>query len=557
MRCARGSTTSSKAADVGELDAGHLSARALHAEGVTHLFGLGGGHINPTWWAAPAEGLHIVDVRHEAAAVYAAQGWALTTGAPGACIVTAGPGVTNALTGLATAQADGVPLVCLAGAATDRGGELGEVEHLDQLALVRPVTKNAERVRHLDRVPAAIARAFRIATHGRPGPTYVEIPIDVAHSTIDESAVAPLPAMRATAPPVLASDHAVIDDVARLVRGARRPVVVAGSGVWWSRGGGAALRAFVETTGIPVVTRQAGRGVVPDDHPASFGRDWQQVVFQADALLVIGSRLNYFFGYGAFEHLDSLIQVDIEPSELGRSQRPPDITMTGDAAVVLDALAAAIGPLALTEWRELLAGQRRAIDGAKAALATSDVAPVHPLRVCAEVVARVPDDAVVVPDGANNLMWCNVGIPARCPGSVVSMGPLGTIGHGIGLALGAACARPGRPVVWMVGDGSFGFHAMELDTAARHDLPIVAVIMNNAGWSGAWIPLGVRHYERMAAMWDGVGELVEHPDALGSALDRALDSGRPAILNVAVDPAPEWYPGRAFGPPADPAPRVP
>jgi len=535
---------------MGRLDSGHLSARALAAEGVTHLFGLGGGHIDPTWSAAPREGIRVVDVRHEAAAVYAAQGWALATGDPGACIVTAGPGVTNALTGLATAHSDGVPVVCLAGAATDRGGEIGEVEHLDQLALVRPVTKSAERVRHLDRLPSAIARAFRVATHGRPGPAYVEMPIDVAHSRIDESDVVwPAAARRARGPDLIALDRTAIDDAAALLRAARRPAVVAGSGVWWSRGGARALRDLVEKTGIPVVTRQAGRGTVPDDHPASFGRDWQQIVFQADVLLVVGSRLNYFFGYGAFDHLDALIQVDIEPGELGRSRRPPDVTILGDAAGVLDALCAALDPLDIDAWRAALAHQREVIEDGKAALAASTSTPIHPLRVCAEVVARVPDDAVIIPDGANNLMWCNVGIPARTPGSVVSMGPLGTIGHGIGLALGAACARPERPVVWMVGDGSFGFHAMELDTAARHELPIVAVVMDNGGWSAWWIPLGVRHYERMAAMWDGVGEAIEDPEALGPALDRAFASGRPAVLRVRVDPAPEWFPGRAFGPP--------
>jgi acetolactate synthase-1/2/3 large subunit len=537
---------------MGQVDAGHLSARALVAAGVSHLFGLGGGHIKPTWWAAPGAGLRIVDVRHEAAAVYAAQGWALATAEPGACIVTAGPGVTNALTGLATARADGVPVVCLAGAATDRGSEFGEVEHLDQLALVAPVTKSAERVRDLDRIPSAIARAFRIATEGRPGPTYVEIPIDVAHSTIDDGDVehAALPTA-ARSPRALTPDPGPVDEVVELLRNARRPVLIAGSGVWWSRGGARALRDLVDATGIPVVTRQAGRGTVPDDHPASCGRDWQQVMFQADVAIVVGSRLNYFFGYGAFDHLDALVQVDIEPGELGRSLRPPDVAIVGDAAAVLGALTSALEPLDIGSWRALLARQRDAITHSKGRLAASGGSPIHPLRVCTEVVARVPDDAVIIPDGANNLMWCNVGIPARTPGSVVSMGPLGTIGHGVGLALGAACARPGRPVVWMVGDGSFGFHAMELDTAARHELPIVAVVMNNGGWSGQWIPLGVGHYERMAAMWDGIGELVEHADALGPALDRALASSRPAILNVRVDPGPEWFGGRAFGPPDD------
>ncbi len=172
-----------------ERDAGQLSVDALVAEGVTHVFGLGGGHINPTWWAAPGAGLRIIDVRHEAAAVYAAHGWALATGEPGVCLVTAGPGVTNAVTGLATALHDGVPLVCLAGAATSRGEDLGEVEYLDQLEVVQPVTKWARRVQHLERIPETIARAFTAATSGRPGPTYVEIAIDLAHARVDTARV--------------------------------------------------------------------------------------------------------------------------------------------------------------------------------------------------------------------------------------------------------------------------------------------------------------------------------------------------------------------------------
>ena len=531
-----------------ERDAGQLSVDALVAEGVTHVFGLGGGHINPTWLAAPGAGLTIIDVRHEAAAVYGAHGWALATGEPGVCLVTAGPGVTNAVTGLATALHDGVPLVCLAGAATSRGEDVGEVEYLDQLDVARPVTKWARRVQHLERIPETIARAFAAATSGRPGPAYVEIAIDLAHARIDTDRVrAPGPSQwrerRAVGPP-----GDLVDGAAQLLRGARRPAVVAGSGVWWSPGGAAALQGFVDATGMPVVTRQAGRGTVPDDHPLSMGRDWQQVVAQADALLVVGSRMNYYFGYGAFGHLDALIQVDIDPEELGRSVRAPDLGIVADAGAFLRRLGAVLGPLELKDWTTRLRAQRDEITSAKAHLAASDATPLHPMRVCAEVSRRLPEGATVIPDGANNVLWCNVGFDAPAGGAVTSMGPLGTIGHGVGLALGAACAHPGSPVVWMVGDGSFGFHAMELDTAARHDLPIVAVIMNNRGWSAQWIPLGVRHYERMASMWDGVGELVETPDQLGPALDRAFASGAPAIVNVLLDAAPEWFPGRAFGP---------
>ena len=206
-----------------ERDAGQLSVDALVAEGVTHVFGLGGGHINPTWWAAPGAGLRIIDVRHEAAAVYAAHGWALATGEPGVCLVTAGPGVTNAVTGLATALHDGVPLVCLAGAATSRGEDLGEVEHLDQLDVARPVTKWARRVQHLERIPETIAAAFTAATSGRPGPVYVEIAIDLAHARVDTDRV------RAAGPSQWRERRAIgppddlVDRAATLLRGRTTP----------------------------------------------------------------------------------------------------------------------------------------------------------------------------------------------------------------------------------------------------------------------------------------------------------------------------------------------
>ncbi len=193
--------------------------------------------------------------------------------------------------------------------------------------------------------------------------------------------------------------------------------MVAGSGVWWSPDGAAALQGFVDATGMPVVTRQAGRGTVPDDHPLSMGRDWQQVVAQADVLLVVGSRMNYFFGYGAFGHLDALIQVDIDPEELGRSVRAPDLGVVADAGAFLRRLTDALGPLDLGDWSARLRAQRDEITAAKARLAASDATPLHPMRVCAEVSRRLPDGATVIPDGSNNVLWCNVGFDAPAGGA--------------------------------------------------------------------------------------------------------------------------------------------
>jgi len=525
---------------------GELIARSLSAHGVSHLFGLSGGHIDPTWSAAPRHGIRVVDVRHEAAAAYAAEGWALATGEPGVCIVTAGPGLTNAVTGLATARESGTPVVCVAGAATARGRDAGEVESLDQLALATSVTKWARVVPHADQLPDYVAAAFRQAATGRPGPAYLEVPIDVVHSWVDDADLE-VRAPQGRAQRRVAAPAELIEDAARTLERAERPAVLAGSGVFWSDAAGH-LETFVTETGIPVVTRQQGRGTIPDDHPHCFGRDWQNVLAQADVVLVVGTQLNYFSGYGHFGHLDRLIQVDIDPTQLGRA----DLGIVGDAGAVLAQLTEAVPRLATDGWVSRLRRQADQIAIRKAVMAQSDAMPIHPLRLCAEISERLERDATVITDGSNNLMWTNVGFQALEPGRLPGMSQLGTIGHGVGYALAAACARPGTQVLWVVGDGSFGFHATELDTAARHGLPIVTVIMNNGGWSASWVPLGLRHYERMAGAFDGHGELVEKPEqigpALSSAFERARGSGEPSILNVIVDPAPEYFAGRYLGP---------
>jgi acetolactate synthase-1/2/3 large subunit len=526
---------------VSRVTGGDLVARALAREGVTHMFGLGGGHIDPTWASAPRHGIKVVDVRHEGAAAFAAEGWALATGEPGVCIVTAGPGLTNAVTGIATAFHQGSPVIVLAGSATLRGADSGEVETTDQLEIVRPVTKWARRVYHLDRIPEYLALAFREATTGRPGPVYLEIAIDLIHSEIDDETVAWPPSMWREQRE-LTPAPGLVDQAVEVLRAARRPAIVGGSGIWWS-GAAAELRALAER-GIPVVTRQQARGTIPDDHPMCFGRDWQSVVFQADALLVVGKQLDYFFGYGNFPHLDAFVQVDINPAELGRNRIPVTVGLLGDARATLRAITEKLPPLATDEWVTTLRAQADELAAGRRALAGSDAVPIHPMRLCTEVANRLRRDATVIGDASNMLMWVDATFPTYEPGTHPSMGNLGTIGHGVGYALAAALARPGSQVVWMVGDGSFGFHTMELDTAARFGLPIVAIVMNNRGWSASWVPLGVRHYERMAPAFDGEGFFVEHPDQIGPALDAAFAATTPTIVNVMLDSAPEYFPGR-------------
>ncbi|HEV3449683.1 MAG TPA: thiamine pyrophosphate-binding protein [Acidimicrobiia bacterium] len=531
------------------VDGGALVCEALRRHGVTHVFGLGGGHINPTWWAIQAAPeMTLVDVRHEAAATYAAEGWALATRQPGVCLVTAAPGITNCVTGLANAHANGAPVVCIAGAATQRGQDTGEVESLEQLELVRSVTKWARRVHHADRIPEYVELAFRAARSGKPGPVYLELAIDLVHARIDDGAV--------DVPPRLdpqtgggAAAPALVDRAAALLAAARRPALVVGSGVWWADAD-AELLEFVEHSGIPVVTRQAARGTIPDDHPFCFGQDWQNLCYQADVLLCVGKQLDYFFGYGRFPNLDHLIQVDVNPQEIGRNRVPVSAGLVGDAKATLRQLTESVKPLATDEWVAHLRAQATAIAANQAEMARSPQVPMHPMRLCVELRDLLDRDATVVADGAFNMIWTRAAFPAYQPGRTPSMSNFGNIGYGVGYAIAAALARPGSQVVWVVGDGSFGFHAMELDTASRFGLPIVTLIMNNRGWSAQWVPLGVRHYERLAGGFDGEGELIERPEEIRPALERALASTAPYIVNALVEPAAEYFGGRYLGPPA-------
>ncbi len=531
------------------VDGGELMRRALRREGVTHVFGLGGGHINPTWWAVRDDpDMTLVDVRHEGAAVYAAEGWALATRQPGVCLVTAAPGVTNAMTGLANARANGAPLVCIAGASTLRGQDTGEVESLDQLELVRPLTKWARRVYHLDRIPEYVDWAFREARTGKPGPVYLEVAIDLIHAQIDDAQIE-LPTQLEPQPGAGGAAPELIERAVDLLQRARRPALVVGSGVWWADAD-EELRAFVERAGIPVITRQAARGIVPDDHPLCFGQDWQNVCYQADVLLCVGKQLDYFFGYGRFPNLEHFLQVDVNPLEIGRNRVPVSVGIVADAQTALRQLTDAIQPLDVGDWRAQLRDQTETIAAGQAAMASSEQVPMHPMRLCLELQALLDRDATVVADGANSMIWARAAFRAYQPGRTPSMSNFGNIGYGIGYALAAALARPGSQVVWITGDGSFGFNAMELDTAARFGLPIVTVVMNNRGWAADWVPLGVRHYERLAPGFDAEGELIERPDQIRPALERALAASTPSIVNALVEPAAEYFPGRYLGPPA-------
>jgi acetolactate synthase-1/2/3 large subunit len=542
---------------------GQLVAEALQAAGVDTVFTLAGGHVMPLLDACVPLGLRVVDVRHEGAAAFAAEGWALATGRPGVAVATAGPGFTNALSGLFDAGLWNVPMVLLGGRSGLRQAGQGAVADLDQRAIATPGVKWAATCVETARLPRAVAEALYRARAGRPGAVYLELPQDVLMGRAPEAGPSqegfPADVPRATA---AAGD---LDRALALLRRAERPLIVAGGGAFWS-GAGQAIARLGDAAGIPVTTTSSARGLVPDSHEWCLGSlvHGGVALVMADVVLVLGSAFNANLGYGRpplFGSHQAVIQVDVSADALG-GNRLPEIGLTGDVACVAGDLAAGCGPggpaAARREW---LADARRLV--ASSRLGWDQQLEEHAgerlhAGVVAREVARFAADvaggaATLVADGGDALAWGLGYFPAELPGRFLSTTTaLGTLGVGLPFALAARAARPDEPVFLFAGDGAFGLSAMEVDTAVRHGLPIVVVVSNNAGWGDVRhefeagrgyegprvaTELGFTRYDRMAEGLGAHGEHVRRLDELRPALGRAYESGRPAVVDVETDPA--------------------
>lgn len=531
-------------------DAGRLIARTLRTHGVEVLFALCGDHTNSIFEGCAAEGIRIVDARDERGAAWMACGWALSTGRTGVVLVTGGPGLTNALTALADAHLSGIPLVCITGGVGLAQRGLGHPGDLDQIAAVRPVSKWAASVEDPNDAGEFLAAAFGHARAGRPGVAVLEIPVDVQLSRAQAEAPAPLPAE----PP--APDPDGIAAARALLAAARRPIVVAGSGCFWS-GAGDALHAFVETARAPLFTIRAARGLVSDEHELCFGfpnflAGPAQIAYrEADIVVVAGTKLDLMLAGGAFNPDATLIRIDADPGAFALG-RTADVQIVGDARLALEALTHGFGPLPTEEWlsrlRDASAERRAALDE----LALSPGEPIHPARLVADVAGALPEDAVVCVDAGELALWAADALPARRPGSLMLSlnSALGGLGMGVPWAVGAKIAHPERPVLVLTGDGSFGFSAMELDTAARHGAPIGVVVGNDGGWGIVRHMQQLVHgravasdlpgtaYEHLAEMAGGHGERVTRPADLEIAIHNALVAKTPVVVNVILDPEP-------------------
>lgn len=532
-----------------KLTGAQLIARALEKEGLDTFFFVMGAPMSLGEKACLDIGMRGIDVRHEQAAAMMAHAYARVSNKPGLCMACSGPGALNFGMSLANATVDCTPIIAFGGASQIAERGTGSFQEFDQVAAMAPLVKWAERIYQARRIPEIISIAIRKAMSGKPGPVYLDFPSDVLLDTVEEEDVVwgegekPYrPARAAGAPEDMKT---AIDWLSQ----AERPVIVSGSGIFWSDATGS-LRDFVETTGIPLYTTPQGRGVVPEDHEYIFPNARSAALKQADVVLVAGTRLNYVFGYGRaprFNPEARLIRIDVDPDELAKTPQV-DLSILADAKVALDVMLEAgrdrLTPDKYAGWRQ----QLQAIDEKKAkaseAQMSDDSVPIHPLRLCKELRDFLPRDAILAVDGQEILNYGRQAIPTYTARHRLNSGPFGTMGVGLPFGLGAKAAKPDTPVVVLHGDGSFGMNGMELDTAVRHGLPVLVVISLNGGWTAdpekekPGRDLGYTRFHDLAKSLDCAGFYVEKPEDIRPALEQAAQEvakGRPALVNVVTD----------------------
>src|SRR5215813_6463397 len=519
-------------------------AQSLRSQGVDTLFYLMGGPMLETEAACISLGIRAIDHRHEQAAALAAHAWTRVTRRPGVCMGCSGPGATNLLTGIANAFTDAAPVLAIGGSSPRVYLGMEAFQEIDQVAVFQPVTKWAARIYDAKRIPDMVQTALRQATTGRPGPVYLDLPGDVLGEKVEEESIT-YPAAWRPAPRTLGDPGAIREAIALLGK-AERPIIVAGSGVWWSDGA-AAFQALVEATGIPFYTTPISRGLIPEDHELAFLNARSKAFTEADVVLAVGTRFNWVIQFGRpprFAADLKVIHVDVNPTQLGHN-RHVDVPIAGDARAVLQQLTeeakGKVEPRKFASWT----GKLRVLDAEKGAeqdkAMSTEHTPIHPLRLCKEVRDFLKRDAILVVDGQEILNYGRQAIPTYVPGHRLNSGPFGCMGVGLPFGVGARVAKPDTQVVVLHGDGSYGINAMEIDTAVRHKVPVLCVISNNGGWTAdpkqdkPGRNLGYSRYDKMAQDFGAHGEYVEKPHEIRAALDRAAASGKPAVVNVVTD----------------------
>lgn len=532
----------------------HLIGEALQREGVSTIFTLAGDHNLPILDALSDMGFRIIDTRHEAAAVHMADAWARITGQPGVVTYTT-PGFANGIPGLSSAMHSESPVLSLSGSAPLRELGRGAMQEIDQIGMAAPTTKGAWMVTDVRRIPHMIAQALRVAYSGRRGPVHLTIPIDIQEQEVAEDEAVFFPSRQHLAPP-LAPDEDIREAV-ELLHGARRPLIVAGSAAAYS-GAGEPLQDLIETTRIPLMTEALARGLVSDEHPYSAGfydnglNRGARKLREADVILLLGMKQDIIIGYALPPTVSpdaSIIQIDPSPVEIGRN-RGVSIGIAGDVQAVTAQLAAESKSHTWHDlpWVEEIRAVRRAQRAEMDDLA-AQTAPIHALSVHNALLPLIDDQDFLVFDGGDFCHWGRAYLPARSPRTWFYFSGLGMLGTAISTAMAAKLAYPDRRAVVLSGDGAFGFNAMEYDTAVRHGLAITTVLGNDASWGiDRQIQLQVYgkpvatdllpvRYDQLVESLGGEGMYVQDARDLPDTLERALNSGRPSLVNVDIQRA--------------------
>ena len=530
---------------------GELITLALKSAGVSHLFTLNGGHIWPLLLGAEEHGIRIVDTRHEQTATFAAEGWSKVTRQCGVASVTAGPGVTNALSAIAAAHSNDSPLLVIGGRAPEARWGMGSLQEIDHVPVVTTLSKRASTLKSAEEAYALVIDSLQTALTARTGPVFFDVPFDTFLAAAD------LPEQR----PEVRLDRgagADPDEVAKaaaLIRDAAQPAVIAGTGVYWAHAE-EQLRAFAERTGVPVYLNGLGRGCLPPDHPSFRSRSRSVGLGEADLVVVVGVPLDFRLNFGQPPVMRDDAQIIYVDCDDFRKHRPGAAALYGDIATSLAALAESgdgAGAGRRSGWLERLAEKEKSSRERDRALAESDAVPIHPARLIAELDRFLDRDAIVVGDGGDFVSFAGRMIERPGPGQFIDPGPFGCLGSGPGYALAAKLAHPDRQVLLLSGDGAFGFSGMEFDTLVRQQAPIVCVIGNNGIWAtekhpmrqmlGTAIAADLRpgtRYDKVVEALGGHGELVERPEQIRPALERAFKAGVPACVNVLTDPEAEY-----------------
>jgi acetolactate synthase-1/2/3 large subunit len=534
----------------------HLICKALKLEGVKNIFGLAGDHILPVLDVMADQDFRIIDTRHEQAAVHIADAWSRITEQPGVCMYTT-PGFANAIPGLTNAMHTEGPVISIAGCADAHDLGRGAQQEIDQIGMAAPVTKGSFMVHDARRIPEFIARAMRLAFSGRRGPVHLTIPIDVQEQGVEEDEVAFTAPSRYRAQETVLADPAAVRQAVALLREARKPLVIAGSAAGYTLSG-AAMQRFAESTRLPVLTEEQSRGLIADDHPYAFGyfeRGLNRAAAKlrdADLVMLLGRKQDFVIGFCRPPHVAPgarIIQIDPSPLEIGRS-RGVDVGMVGDVSSILEQMTREAENHSWNDlpWLDELRAARSAQSDWAENLARPQT-PMHALFVHQTLKAMLRPDDCLVFDGGD---FCHFGrslLPALRAKHWFNVSSLGMLGSSLPTALAAKLAYPDSRVFMLTGDGAFGFNGMEFDTAVRHKLNIIAIVGNDSAWGiDRQIQLGLygrpvatdlrqSRYDQVVLGLGGYGEFVERPEDLKPALERALASATPALLNVAVERA--------------------